>query len=103
MASKKERKEARMREVIREGQEIYAPVEGFMLGVVFYVFRALAFDYDLGFISFVAKGLMALTGFIVFVLLLNKFSYGSWIPVKFLASFVLSYSLLRILFYGTVM
>jgi hypothetical protein len=101
-ASKRERKEARRREVIREGQEYWSPVEGFLAGLFFYVFRVLAFDLDLGFVSLIAKGLMALTGLIVLILLLNKFSYGSWIPVKFLASFVLSYALLRILFTGSV-
>jgi hypothetical protein len=74
-----------------------------MLGVVFYVLRILAFDFDLGFVSFVAKGFLALMGLVMFVLLLNKFSYGSWIPIKFLASFVLTYAFLRIIFYGTVM
>lgn len=102
MAGKKERKEARMREVIREGQEVWSSVEGFMAGMFFFIFRTIGFDYYIPFASFVCKILTVLTGLIVLVLLLSKFHYETWIPIKFLASFVFSYAMFRILLAGTV-
>ena len=82
---KRERKELRQREVIREGEEVLSGVEGFLAGMFFFAFRTIGFDYNIPIISLICKVLTMLTGIIVFVLLLNKIQYETWIPVKFLA------------------
>jgi hypothetical protein len=99
---KKDRKRLRQREVIREGEEVISGVEGFMAGMFFFIFKTIGFDYDIPIVSPIFKGLAVLTGIIAFGLLLDKIQYETWIPVKYLATFVLSYSMLRILFTGSV-
>ena len=88
-------------EMIREGEEILSAVDGFLLGLLLFVVRLIEnwtqSNPMLHTASLVVEVLIII-GTIVGVL--SKLKYGGWIVVKYLLSFVLTYAMFRILFFG---
>ena len=88
-------------EMIREGEEVLSPATGFLLGLFLFFIRLAEGWTSPGSLMHTAVfGIEILTIIAVIIGAIHRLKYGGWIVVSYLLTFVGSYAMFRILFFG---